>query len=102
MGVRRYWKKRNFKETPEPRGSARLQYVIQKHAASHLHYDVRLELDGTLKSWAVPEGPSLDPRPNRLAMPSPMSIHSGCSALLESRSCNVPMPELYFNIMIII
>jgi bifunctional non-homologous end joining protein LigD len=50
MGLQPYWKKRNFKETPEPRGkreapSACLQYVIQKHAASHLHYDVRLELD---------------------------------------------------------
>src|SRR5881392_1448774 len=68
-----YWKKRDFGVTSEPRGEVkragkRLAFVIQKHWATRLHYDFRLELDGTLKSWAVPKGPSLDPRDKRMAV----------------------------------
>ena len=68
----KYRAKRDFKKTREPKGiikkSKGHSYLIQKHAASHLHYDFRLELNGTLKSWAVPKGPSLDPADKRLAM----------------------------------
>ncbi len=71
----KYQKKRDFSRTAEPSGhnakvapSKTLRFVIQKHAASHLHFDLRLEYEGTFRSWAVPKGPSLDPKDRRLAM----------------------------------
>src|SRR5215207_6254813 len=73
MSLSLYKQKRDFKKTAEPSGKEKssrggLRFVIQKHDASHVHYDFRLEMEGVLKSWAIPKGPSLNPEDKRLAM----------------------------------
>lgn len=75
MSADPYKKKRDFSKTPEPKGGKKKAgkkpvFVIQKHDARNLHYDFRLEIDGTLKSWSVPKGPSTDPSVKRMAIPT--------------------------------
>jgi DNA ligase D-like protein (predicted 3'-phosphoesterase) len=74
MSLKEYNSKRNFKKTIEPEGEIKKGkekiFVVQKHSASRLHYDFRLEIEGVLKSWAIPKGPSLDPSKKRLAIPT--------------------------------
>ncbi len=74
MVTEEYQKKRNFKKTPEPLGGVEHpagempHFVVHRHQASHLHWDLRLEMDGVLKSWAVPKEPPLEPGIRRLAV----------------------------------
>lgn len=73
MDLSKYHQKRDFNSTTEPKGEIKksknkLIFVVQKHAASKLHYDFRLEMDGVLKSWAIPKGPSMNPEEKRLAI----------------------------------
>ena len=104
-----YQSKRDFRKTTEPAGtveikpSRRLRFVIQKHDATRLHYDLRLELDGVFKSWAVTRGPSLDPADKRLAVEVedhpldygdfegtiPKGEYGGGTVMLWDRRCTV-------------
>ena len=72
MGLEKYQQKRDFGKTPEPAGETKgvggNRFVVQKHQATHLHYDFRLEMEGVLKSWAVPKEPPAEKGPRRLAM----------------------------------
>ena len=72
MGLEEYWKKRDFEKTDEPKGDDKTSggniYVIQKHQARRLHYDLRLEMDGVLKSWAIPKIPPTEKGVKRLAV----------------------------------
>jgi len=72
LSLNEYWRKRDFQKITEPKGELKMSseriYVIQKHAATHLHFDLRLEMDGVLKSWAIPKEPPTSPNVKRLAV----------------------------------
>jgi len=75
MSIKTYLRKRDFTKTPEPRGRGRRpgkrsRFVVKQHDARTMHFDLRLEVNGVLKSWAVPKGPSMDPKMKRLAIPT--------------------------------
>src|SRR5258708_29025818 len=120
MVVEKYKQKRNFKATPEPSGDVKLAeeraktqktskelfFCVQKHLASHLHYDLRLEHKGVLLSWAVPYGPALDPKIKRLAMhveDHPFAygdfegvipeVHGACIVMVGARASLTPQVE---------
>ncbi|WP_426265731.1 DNA ligase D [Sphingomonas sp. LHG3443-2] len=111
LDIETYNAKRDFKKTKEPKGRRRKgkgdSFVVQKHDASRLHWDFRLELDGVLKSWAVPKGPSLDPKVNRLAMRTedhpldygtfegiiPAGEYGGGTVMLWDRGRWIPHPD---------
>ena len=105
MPLDTYKQKRNFKITPEPSGAPqkkksalpKLQYVIQKHRATSLHYDFRLEHNGVLLSWAVPKGPSLDPSVKRLAMhveDHPLEYGGGTVMLWDNGTWEPEVPDI--------
>ncbi len=110
--IKEYQRKRDFRKTSEPRGNHkgsndRPIFVIQKHAASSLHYDFRIEVNGVLKSWAVPKGPSTDPRERRLAVPTedhpmeyadfegtiPKEEYGGGAVIVWDRGTYVPLQK---------